>query len=180
MPTLFCLLLLMFPLPIQDVEGSLAGYVQHSDMLYKLWGELETAVLTGTNCWQPAFGLSGSDVFASLYQDDAAVLRFMRGMDGFSQLSARAVLTAFDLAQFKNLVDLGGATGALAAAACSIYPEMKAVVIDMPHVIDKALQHFSQRPAALVRVPDGVSHTCVCITPCKLQACNACWGASML
>lgn len=137
---------------MQEVEGSLSGYVQHSDMLYKLWGELETAVLTGTNCWEPAFGLSSSDVFGSLYQGDAAVLRFMRGMDGFSQLSARAVLTAFDLSGFRVLVDWGGATGALAAAACGIYPEMKAVVVDLPHVVEKAQQHFSQRPAALVSV----------------------------
>lgn len=70
-------------------------------MLYTLWGELESAVLTGTNCWQAAFGLSSADVFGSLYQGDAAVLRFMRGMDGFSQLSAQAVLSAFDLSGFK-------------------------------------------------------------------------------
>lgn len=127
-------------------------------MLYKLWGELETAVLTGTNCWQEAFGLSSSDVFGSLYQGDAAVLRFMRGMDGFSQLSAHAVLTAFDLSRFRNLVDWGGATGALAAAACSIYPELKAVVVDLPHVVEKAQEHFSQRPAALVSLPALVAY----------------------
>jgi hypothetical protein len=88
----------------QDAECSLAGYVRHSDMLYTLWGQLESAVLTGTNCWQAAFGLSSADVFGSLYQGDAAVLRFMRGMDGFSQLSARAVLSAFDLSRFKVCV----------------------------------------------------------------------------
>jgi hypothetical protein len=48
------------------------------------------------------------------------------------------------------LVDWGGATGALAAAACSMYPGLSAVVLDLPHVVDKAQQHFSQRPAALV------------------------------
>lgn len=132
------------------MEGSLSGYVHHSDMLYKLWEELETAVLTGTNCWQPAFGLSSSDVFGSLYTNDAAVLRFMQGMDSFSQLSARAVLTAFDLSGFRVLVDWGGATGALAAAACSIYPELRGVVVDLPHVVQKAQEHFSTRPAALV------------------------------
>jgi acetylserotonin N-methyltransferase len=131
-------------------------------MLYKLWEELETAVLTGTNCWQSAFGLSSSDVFGSLYQNDAAVLRFMQGMDGFSQLSARAVLTAFDLSRFRVLVDWGGATGALAAAACSIYPELKGVVVDLPHVVEKAQQHFSQRPAALVSGTYG--HTTSCAT----------------
>lgn len=141
---------------LQDAEGSLAGYVQHSDMLYRLWGELETAVLTGTNCWQQAFGLCSADVFGSLYSDDSSVLRFMRGMHGFSQLSAHALLTAFDLSRFRRLVDLGGATGALAAAACSTYPELYAAVLDLPHVVDQAREHFGQRPPALVGDTKGV------------------------
>lgn len=63
------------------------------------------------------------------------------------------------------LVDWGGATGALAAAACSMYPELNAVVLDLPHVVDKARQHFSQRPAALV----GMLLLC-CTTDCAQPA----------
>jgi acetylserotonin N-methyltransferase len=44
---------------------SLTGYVHHSDkVLYKLWGGLETSVMTGRNCWDDAFGLDSKDVFA--------------------------------------------------------------------------------------------------------------------
>lgn len=135
---------------VQDAEGSLAGYVQHSDMLYKLWGELQSAVLTGSNCWQAAFGRNSTNVFESLYHDEAAVLRFMRGMEGFSRLSAQPILQAFDLSGFNTLVDLGGATGALAIAACSLYPTLKAIVVDLAHVVDKAQAHFGSRPAAQV------------------------------
>lgn len=116
-------------------------------LLYKLWGELETAVVTGRNCWSSAFGLDSSDVFSSLYKDDETILRFMRGMHSFSRLSAHAVLTAFDLSRFPTLVDLGGATGALAAEACRMYPQMRAVVVDLPHVVAKAQQHFAVQPA---------------------------------
>ena len=50
---------------VPDSPYSLAGYVVHSDrLLYKLWGGLETSILTGTNCWEDAFGLDGTDVFA--------------------------------------------------------------------------------------------------------------------
>jgi acetylserotonin N-methyltransferase len=122
-------------------------------MLYTLWGHLHTSVTTGSNAWGAAFGLSSSEIFPSLYNDDASVLRFMRGMHGFSQLSAQAVLTAFDLSRFRVLVDWGGATGAIAAAACVIYPGLsEAVVVDLPHVVEKAREHFSSTPNALVRV----------------------------
>jgi acetylserotonin N-methyltransferase len=82
-------------------------------------------------------------VFASVYSNDVAVLRFMRGMHGLCQLSAKPVLTAFDLTRYNVLVDLGGATGALAAAACELYPRMQAVVFDLPSVVAKAEQHFA-------------------------------------
>lgn len=103
---------------LSDAEGSLAGYVQHSDMLYTLWGELETAVLTGSNVWQAAFGLDSADVFGSLYTGEAAMLRFMRGMDGFSQLSAHAVLTAFDLSRCAHMTWLW---------VCAVVAELTAV-----------------------------------------------------
>lgn len=95
-------------------------------------------------------------MFSSLYNDDKTILRFMRGMDSFSRLSAHAVLTAFDLSSFRTLVDLGGATGALAAEACRLYPQMTAVVFDLPHVVSKAQQYFAVKPS-LQAVQDRLS-----------------------
>ncbi|KAF8062796.1 hypothetical protein HT031_004126 [Scenedesmus sp. PABB004] len=132
-----------------DAPCSLAGYVAHSDaLLYRLWGELEAAVSSGRNCWAPAFGRDSADIFASVYAAEGDVLRFMRGMHGLSALSAAPVLTAFDLSPFTRLVDLGGATGALAGAAAALYPQLSAVVVDLPHVVDMARAHFGSSPAA--------------------------------
>lgn len=36
--------------------------------------------------------------------------------------------------------------GALAVAACNLYPDMKATVVDLPHVIDLAQRHFTAAP----------------------------------
>ncbi|PNH11656.1 Acetylserotonin O-methyltransferase, partial [Tetrabaena socialis] len=47
------------------------------------------------------------------------------------------------------LLDLGGATGALAAAACAAYPACvlrEAVVVDLPHVVAQAEAHFAPPP----------------------------------
>src|SRR5205807_2692510 len=48
------------------------------------------------------------------------------------------VVSAFDLSRFRRLVDLGGATGHLAIAACQRYPSLSAVVFDLPEAIPLA------------------------------------------
>jgi acetylserotonin N-methyltransferase len=48
------------------------------------------------------------------------------------------VVEAFDLSRFQKLVDLGGATGHLAIAACERHPKLRAVVFDLPQVIEGA------------------------------------------
>ncbi|KAG2454839.1 hypothetical protein HYH02_000671 [Chlamydomonas schloesseri] len=68
----------------------------------------------------------------------------MSGMHSFAALSAPAVVGAFDLSFARRMLDLGGATGALAAAACEAYPALaEAVVVDLPHVVELAQQHFA-------------------------------------
>lgn len=92
---------------------------------------------SGVNCWRDVFGLDSRDVFASMYNEPAAVLRFMDGMHSFAKLSARPILTAFDLSRYSTLVDLGGASGALAIAACQMFPSMKGIIVDLPNVVEK-------------------------------------------
>src|SRR6516165_2993072 len=59
-------------------------------------------------------------------------------MHGFGQLSSPAVVSAFDLSGFRHLVDLGGATGHLAVAACRRYSNLRATVFDLPGVLPQA------------------------------------------
>jgi acetylserotonin N-methyltransferase len=58
------------------------------------------------------------------------------------------VVAAFDLSRFRRLVDLGGATGHLAIAACERYPELRAGVFDLPRVIEMAREQVSRSNAA--------------------------------
>jgi len=63
---------------------------------------------------------------------------FLLGMHGFGVLSRPSVAAAFDLSGFRRLVDLGGATGHLAVAACERYPDLQAAVFDLPRVVEAA------------------------------------------
>ena len=56
-------------------------------------------------------------------------------MQSFGSAAAPAVVTAFDLSRFGHLVDVGGGSGHVAAAACSAYPRLRATVVDLPNVV---------------------------------------------
>ena len=96
----------------------LTGYINYSnDVLWKLWANLEDAVREGTHRWQQTFGWDGP-IFSHFFRTDEAKREFLMGMHGYGVISSPQVVAAFDLSRFRRLVDLGGATGHLAIAAC--------------------------------------------------------------
>lgn len=116
----------------------LTGYLTFTnDVLWKLWGHLEDSVRTGGPGWKAAFGWDGP-VFANIFHTDALRREFLMGMHGYGLISSPEVVAAFDLSRFTRLVDLGGATGHLAVAACRRYPGLRAVVLDLPEVVPLA------------------------------------------
>ncbi len=113
---------------------TLAGYIRYSDAsLFHLWSHLDDAVREGTNRWTQTFG-SRNALFDHYFRDDLAASSFLGGMHGFGQIGSRVIVRAFDLGGFHHLVDLGGATGHLAIAACEAYPNLRATVLDLPLV----------------------------------------------
>jgi acetylserotonin N-methyltransferase len=73
---------------------------------------------------------------------------FLMGMHGYGLLSSPAVVASFDLSRFRRLVDLGGATGHLAIAACERYPALRAAVFDLPRVLEVARSEIDRSPVA--------------------------------
>jgi acetylserotonin N-methyltransferase len=119
----------------RDSPRTMTGYILYSNnALYRLWGNLEDAIREGTPRWQQTFG-GPEAIFEHFFKTDEAMHDFLMGMHGFGQISSPAVVAAFDLSRFRRLVDLGGATGHLALAACDRYPELHAAVFDLPRVI---------------------------------------------
>lgn len=121
---------------------SLAGYILYSDAaLYRLWGELESAVREAAPRWRQVFGGEGG-LFDHFYRTPEARAEFLAGMHGLGRLSSPAVVRAFNLDGYGVLVDLGGGTGHLAIAACERYGRMRAVVYDRPDVLEHAQRHI--------------------------------------
>jgi acetylserotonin O-methyltransferase len=121
----------------------LTGYINYSnEVLWRLWGNLEDAVREGTNRWKQIYGWDGP-IFANFFRDEAAKRHFLMGMHGYGLISSPQVVAAFDLNRFQCLCDLGGATGHLAIAACQRYPNLKAIVFDLPEAIPLARETVS-------------------------------------
>jgi len=126
---------------------SLTGYVLYSDeALFPMWAHLEDALREGSHRWTQTFGWQGS-LFDHFFKTPERRRSFLRGMHGFGQLSSPAVVAAFDLSRFRRLVDLGGATGHLAMAACERYPQLHATVLDLPQVIEMAQEYVAASAA---------------------------------
>ena len=123
---------------------TLAGYILFSNKaVYALWGNLEGAVREGKHRWRETFGLKGP-IFDHFFKTEENKREFLTGMHGFGLLSSPAVVLAFDLSRFRRLVDLGGATGHLAVAACERYPLLRAAVFDLPAAIEVAWEFIAR------------------------------------
>lgn len=126
----------------------LTGYIHYSNnVMWKLWAHLEEAVREGTHRWPQAYGWEGP-IFSHFFKTEEAKREFLMGMHGYGLLSSPHVVAAFDLSRFHHLVDLGGATGHLACAACQRYPHMQATVYDLPDAIGLATEVIGQTDVA--------------------------------
>ncbi len=133
---------------VSKSPATLNGYIKYSnESLYKLWDHLEDAVREGEHRWTQVFG-SRNALFDHYFRDDEAAANFLGGMHGFGQLASPPAVRAFDLSRFTHLVDLGGATGHLAIAACEAYPNLRATVLDLPDVEKFARVHISRSSVA--------------------------------
>jgi acetylserotonin O-methyltransferase len=116
----------------------ITGYLNYSNaILWKMWDHLEDAVREGTHRWPQTFGSEGP-IFSHFFRNESDKREFLLGMHGQGQISSPEVVKAFDLSRFTKLVDLGGATGHLAMAACRHYPRLRAIVFDLPMAVPLA------------------------------------------
>jgi len=127
---------------------AMTGYILYSDeVLFRMWANLGDAIREGSHRWRQTFGADGP-LFDQFFSTPEKTRTFLLGMHGFGVLSSPRVVAAFDLSRFHRLVDLGGATGHLAVAACERYPHMRAAVFDLPPVVEFAREQVTLSPAA--------------------------------
>ena len=128
------------------------GYANYTDaVLWTMWDHLADAVREGTHRWKQAYGWDGP-IFSHFFKTEEKKREFLFGMHGYGLVSSPQVVGAVDLGRYKTFVDLGGATGHLAVAACRRWPGLRAVVFDLPDAAPLA-----KEVAGATEVADRVS-----------------------
>lgn len=111
------------------------GWVQMLDQrLYPGWGRLAEAIRTNRpTTWDP-------DRQSSLFdgEDPQLLAVFWKAMHSLSTFTARALGQAVDLSSARRLLDVGGGSAAYDIELCKLYPDLTAVVYELPDVVDIA------------------------------------------
>src|SRR5206468_13032182 len=116
----------------RDYVGGLVTMLNRR--LYSGWDRLPDAVRTNKpTTWDP-------DKQKSLFEgaDPAMMGTFWQAMHSLSIFTARALGEAVDFGGFRELLDVGGGSGAFDIELCMRYPKLTATVHDLPFVTEIA------------------------------------------
>ncbi len=102
---------------------------------WSAWGSLLYSVQTGRTAFDH---VQGSGLFEFLAQDAQAARIFNANMTAMTSEEAQAVVAAYDFSTTRFLVDVGGGQGALTAAVLHAHPQVRAIIFDLPSVVEEA------------------------------------------
>jgi hypothetical protein len=103
-----------------------------SPLIWRPFGELYDAVVTGDRAFERAFGLPYFE-YLEQHEEDGAV--FNAVMSAGLPLE---VLDAYDFSSFHTIVDVGGGQGAFLQAILERSPQTHGVLYDLPAVVEQA------------------------------------------
>ena len=106
--------------------------VLHLSGLWESWGGLTETVRTGTNPKRKPVTERGKD----------SLKAFIGAMHVVGRGLSREIADTYNLAPFKKLLDIGGATGTYTIAFLEKNPDMTAVLFDLPDVIPWAKERL--------------------------------------
>lgn len=105
-------------------------------VLMESWYHLKDAVLEGGIPFNKAYGMTAFDYHGT---DPRFNKIFNNGMSSHSTITMKKILEIYKgFEGLKSIVDVGGGTGATVNMIVSLYPSIKGINFDLPHVIEDA------------------------------------------
>lgn len=106
------------------------------------WGRFTDTVRTGRCMSREALGMEPWEYYSKHPQDRD---QFSRAMSDISGMAIEPVLKGFDFEGVEQIVDVGGAHGALLTAILARYPKASGVLFDRPDVVAAAKDSLAAR-----------------------------------
>jgi hypothetical protein len=107
--------------------------------VWQAWGSLTDCVRTGAPRRR-----ADSEVFDAMLGDPEAAAVFHRAMFDGTSGQAAGIVASVDFAEVDSVVDVGGGTGALLAAALRAHPRASGSVFDLEHARSSAQASFEE------------------------------------
>jgi hypothetical protein len=109
-----------------------------SDYSYVSLGQMSRTVETGKSA--PML-LSGTDSFEQLRHNPEQARIFDNAMTAMSKSVAPAIAAAYDFGAWESVMDVAGGNGFLLAEILRAYPQLRGVLADQDHVLERAREH---------------------------------------
>ena len=137
-----------------DVPDSARGWTiaRGEAFLWQPWGQILHSVKTGESAFMHSFGMDWPQYFG---QHPEAASLFDDAMRSISTEKYQAAASAYDFADVKTIVDVGGGNGGLLTAILTANPHMQGTLAELAHVVEGARDHLAGA---------GMSERCECVT----------------
>jgi len=108
-----------------------------SELFFGPFAEILYSVRTGEPARTKVFGMDGWE-YLKQHPEQARI--FDDAMTDMSAIVGPMVAVAYDFGRWGSIMDVGGGNGILLASVLKAHPEMRGVLADLPHVLERAQQ----------------------------------------
>jgi precorrin-6B methylase 2 len=130
---------------LKEQADYLGGFLNHfNDHMYPAWFYLEDAVKTGHAQIQRVVGDASDHFFQAIDHQAQDLETFMATMEEHSLMEGRALAAAYDFSNHRELLDIGGGTGAMTVSILKAYPHLRATLFDRPPVCEIAKRNLAK------------------------------------
>ncbi len=122
---------------VPDSKRALA--MMTGDEQFHAWTELLYTLETGKTSFDKVLG---KPIFEYLSEHPEKGHIFDQAMTGIHGRETSTILDAYDFSEFKVLADIGGGNGSNVIGLLQHYPEMKGILFDLPHVVERSQKNI--------------------------------------
>lgn len=119
-----------------DAPGSQKAFcLMNGGQQFTSWSEIVYSIQTGKSAYER---VNGRPLFEFLATDAEQAQIFDDAMTGIHGRETNLMVDAYDFSGINILVDVGGGNGSSLIGILQHYPEMRGVLFDLPHVVERA------------------------------------------